>query len=267
MRISLNRFAGGKPKCLTLSYDDGVVEDRQLVEIMNRHGIRGTFHLNSASLGRGNRVSADEVAALYRGHEVSAHSASHPFLDHLPVVQIVNELLDDRKALESLVGYPVRGMSYPFGAFSPAVLAVLPQVGIEYARTTASHGGFGLPQDFLTWNPTCHHKANLMDLAAKFLAVQRHQRMNLFYVWGHAYEFPKDDQWGMIEEFCRTVGGKSDVWYATNIEIVDYLNAVKALRFSAAGSIVYNPSAISVWITADGQAVEIPSGQTIKLAP
>ena len=40
-------FPGGRHKVLTLSYDDGRLEDRRLVKIMNENGIRGTFHLNS----------------------------------------------------------------------------------------------------------------------------------------------------------------------------------------------------------------------------
>ena len=39
-------FPGGKHKVLTMSYDDGRLEDRRLVELFNRYGIRGTFNLN-----------------------------------------------------------------------------------------------------------------------------------------------------------------------------------------------------------------------------
>lgn len=266
MRVSLTRFPGGKCRCLTLSYDDGVVEDRKLTEIMNRHGVRGTFHLNSGLLGKKGKLQPQEVAEVYRGHEISAHSATHPFLDDLPVARIVSEMLDDRKALEALAGYPVRGMSYPFGTYNQKVLAALPAAGIEYARTTASHGKFHLPAELLTWHPTCHHNNKLMELTAGFLAEQPYGRANLFYVWGHSYEFPRDNNWALIEEFCRTIGGRNDIWYATNIEIVDYLNAVKALRFSADCGIVQNPSAIAVWVAVDGAPVEIPAGATMRFA-
>ena len=48
--LLFDAFPGGKRKALVLSYDDGRVEDRRLVEIFNRHGLRGTFHLNSGNL-------------------------------------------------------------------------------------------------------------------------------------------------------------------------------------------------------------------------
>ncbi|MEJ0000408.1 MAG: polysaccharide deacetylase family protein [Verrucomicrobiota bacterium] len=82
--VSLSLFPGGRSKALTLSYDDGVKQDRRLVEIFNRYGLRGTFHLNSSTLGGENHLAGDELAALFRGHEVSAHSVTHPFLDQLP---------------------------------------------------------------------------------------------------------------------------------------------------------------------------------------
>lgn len=37
----------GKTKVLTLSYDDGVVQDIRLIEIMNKYGLKGTFNINS----------------------------------------------------------------------------------------------------------------------------------------------------------------------------------------------------------------------------
>ncbi|MEO6053309.1 MAG: polysaccharide deacetylase family protein [Chthoniobacterales bacterium] len=44
--IQHNLFPGGKRKAVTLSYDDGVRQDRKFVEILKRHGVKSTFHLN-----------------------------------------------------------------------------------------------------------------------------------------------------------------------------------------------------------------------------
>ena len=40
-------FPQGKHKVLTMSYDDGKIFDRKLIEIFNKYGIKGTFHLNT----------------------------------------------------------------------------------------------------------------------------------------------------------------------------------------------------------------------------
>ena len=69
----------------------------------------------------------------------------------------------------------------------------------------------------------------------------------------------------MMEEFCEKAGGRDDVWYAENIEIVDYQNAVMGLRFSLELTAVQNPSATDVWFTCNNEKVCCPAGKTISL--
>lgn len=267
MNISLNLFPGGRHKALTFSYDDGRTQDRRLVEIFNRHKLKATFHLNSGKFDEPGYVAYEEMASLYAGHEVSAHTVTHPFLERIPRERLIMEVMEDRGALEELVGYPVRGMSYPFGTYTEEVSRMLGTLGIRYCRTVESTGEFHVPIRPLTWHPTCHHK-QMHEYGKKFLELSppaHYANLALLYVWGHSYEFDNDDNWQEIEQFCSDLSGREDIWYATNIEIADYLEALRRLEFSVSGSIVHNPSAIAVWITADGQTVEIEGGGTKKL--
>lgn len=265
-QIHLRFWPEGKTKALTMSYDDGMVEDRKLVEIFNRYGIRGTFHLNSGTFQNGRHIDAGEVASLYDGHEVSVHTLTHPDLTNIPFTELVKEVCEDRKNLERLSGGIVNGMSYPYGRYNQKVVEALKNLGIVYSRTTASDDWFGLPKDFMTWHPTTHHKNRLMELCTSFLNMRNTIKWPaLFYVWGHSYEFSNDNNWDLIEEFCKTVSGQPDVWYATNIDIYYYVTAMRALVFSCDNSLVYNPSAIDVWIGVDGQAVKVSAGSSVKL--
>ena len=259
-------FPGGRHKALTLSYDDGKIADRRLVKTMNQHGIRGTFHLNAGKFGKDGRIEADEVANLYAGHEISAHSLTHPTLTRLPQELVVQQLLEDRRGLETLAAYPVRGMSYPNGAVNPVLASTLPHLGLAYARTTMSTGKFDLPDDWYRWPATCHHNENLMAHAHQFNALSKIHMPYLFYVWGHSYEFDNDSNWEIIEDFCTLMGARAEVWYATNIEIVDYLAAARRLQYTVDGNLVRNPSAISVWISVEGQTLEIMPGALQILA-
>jgi len=263
MKIDVGLFPGGKLKAVTMSYDDGRDHDRRLVEIFNKYGIRGTFHLNSGYLGDEKHVAPEEVAELYKGHEVSCHTVNHPFLERIGTNAIVTEIFEDKKNLEALIGYPVRGMSYPYGSYDADVIAGAKAAGMEYSRGIVSTGNFKWPKNFLEWQPTCHHN-DLHKYVDKFLSSNE-RLMSILYVFGHSFEFAYDDTWDMIEEFCAKVGNKDDIWYATNIEIVDYINAVKSLKFTADCTVVYNPSALDVWITADNKPVLISSGKTVKL--
>ena len=119
-------YPGGKHKALTMSYDDGRIQDRRLVRIFNDHGIRGTFHLNSGRIGEDNRVTEEEIPALYLGHEVACHTVTHPTISRCPLPEVTAEVLEDRKALERITGSPVRGMSYPNGSYSEEIVKMLP---------------------------------------------------------------------------------------------------------------------------------------------
>jgi hypothetical protein len=259
-------FPGGRFKALTLSYDDGNVADRRLVPILNDHGLKCSFHLNGGLFGKADRVEASEVRALYSGHELSAHTYIHPTLARCPRELVARQILDDRKALEDLAGYPVRGMSYPNGSYSREIVELLPSIGIEYARVVPTTGGFDLPGDFLEWKGTCHHNQDLLARGREFLALAKSQYLYLMYVWGHSFEFERDGSWKLIEDFASGVGGRDDIWYATNIEIVDCVKRWKAMRFSSDCSLAYNPSALSAWLVVEGEAVEVRGGETARLA-
>ncbi len=258
-------FPGGKHKALTMSYDDGREEDRRLVSIFNENGIKGTFNLNSGIRQDPNRIPLEEYAELYKGHEIASHTLTHPTIERCPIEHVAYQLLEDRKELEKYAGYPVRGLAYPNGSYSEEIKRLLPMTGIRYARTVGSSDNFGMPKDPYEWKATCHHNHNLLELGDQFLALFKTQYLYLMYVWGHSYEFTDKNNWDLIETFCKKMGGKDDIWYATNIEIIDNMEVCKRLQFSADGSFVYNPSAASAWLNVGGEIVEVKGGTTVNL--
>jgi ligand-binding SRPBCC domain-containing protein len=266
MDIKFDLFPEGKTKALTMSYDDGHIHDRRLVSIFNEYGIKGTFHLNSGCLGNSCCISEDEVEKLYQGHEVSAHTKTHPFLDSIPMEAVIEEVIEDRKKLEELVCYPIKGMSYPYGVYNQRIVHMLESLGIQYSRTVSAHHGFGVPENFLTWCPTCHHDDRLMELGQKFLDYENSGKLKLMYVWGHSFEFHRNNNWSLMEDFCKLVCGNKQIWFATNVEVMRYIKALRALEFSVDRHIVYNPTDINLWIKANDKPIEAKSGELTKLA-
>ena len=278
------RFPGNRIKALTLSYDDGVETDYRLIEIMQKNGLKGTFNINSGGLspegtvfpaGQAQRVMCESrLVQCYTGSgmEVATHGYTHPYLDRLSPEMCTFEVMADRAKLETLFGGTVRGHAYPFGTYNDTVLDVLRKCGIVYARTCKSTEGFSLPKDPLILNPTCHHdNPRLMDLLDSFLNRKNSTDPLLFYLWGHSYEFDGDNTWNVIENFCAKAGGHDDVWYATNIEIIDYVRACESLITSADGRTLYNPTNTDVAFFFGGSGVrdegtrEIKAGQTIHI--
>lgn len=260
-----NCFPGGKFKALTMSYDDGTIDDRRLVQIFNQNGIRGTFNLNSGLMNKPDKIQREELKTLYSGHEVACHTYSHPTLERCPMYEIVDEITRDRRELEKIMEYPVRGLAYPNGSYNNEIVRMLPALGIEYARVVGDTDNFSLPKDYMTWKATCHHNHNLMENAKKFVEATKSQYLYLMYVWGHSYEFSMQNNWGLMEEFCSYVGDREDIWYATNIEIVDYMKLLDNLKFTAAGERVYNPSAVSAWLSVDGRIIEVKGGTMVDI--
>ncbi len=274
MTFQLMAFPNFKEKAFTMSYDDGVRQDIRLIEIMQKHGLKGTFNLNSGFLNRGHTIKFEEVEEVYlkTGNEVAAHGVKHLTLAAVSEDRMIDDIINDRKALEGITGQVVKGMAYANGSYDDRVVDILKKCGILYARTTRSTHDFTICDDWLRLPATCHHNdEQLFELADKFLAVNnpRHIWVNhpkLFYLWGHSYEFDNNNNWDRIEKFAEMIGGCDDVWYATNGEIVRYIEAFKALEYSVDGSFVYNPSAVDVYIrTPDNRKVKITAGKTVKL--
>lgn len=267
-RLVLDCFPGGRRKALHLSYDDGRTADRRLVELFNAHGLRGTFFLNSGFLDGEGYVRADEVAALYAGHEVGVHGVTHPCLPHLPNERVIEEILEDRRALERLVGYVVRGLSFPGCDYNDRVIDLLPGLGIAYARTCHTRADFTLPDDPYRWPMSCHH-SRMLERADAFLAIPPNWGLQLFFVMGHSYEFEHGDGWAPMEQFCVKMGRRDDIWYATHRELADYVAAQRALRVSADGDLIYNPTATpvwySLWTTLPVDSGVVGPGETVRI--
>ena len=226
----------GRKKAVTFSYDDGVTQDRRLIEILNRYGLKATFNLNSGLLGgkstlvrngvtvRHDKIAPAEVRAVYGGHEVAAHTLTHPALRTLPDDEIVRQVEEDRLALSALCGYEVVGMAYPGGGVNHDARVerlVREKTGIRYARTTDANGSFALSSDLIALAPTVYHldTDEMFDLGKTFLA-ENADKPELFYIWGHSYEFDAWNFWGRFEDFCRMISGHGDVFYGTNREVV-----------------------------------------------
>ena len=271
------RFPGGKRKALTFSYDDNVEQDIRLTNIFRKHGLKATFNLNSGLFGTEDRIkkpeqkhrklSPSEALSVYTPDlfEVASHCVNHAYLTATDIACGAMEVIEDRKNLEQLFGAQVHGFAYPNGVYNDTVVIILKATGIYYARTTAYTEKFDLPNDWLRMPATCHHNnPRLMALADKFIKANASHQPQVFYIWGHSYEFDDNNNWEIMEEFAEKIANKPDIWYATNIEIYNAWLDYSRLEFSADGSKIFNPCCRSVWIADKKQNVyEIQPGQII----
>jgi peptidoglycan/xylan/chitin deacetylase (PgdA/CDA1 family) len=250
---------------------------------MNKYHLVGTFHLNSNKLNSDNPFSylnKAEIKSLYKRHEVSAHSANHPNLPDISKSEVIKEIVEDRKELERLVGYPVRGMAYPFGNTNDVVVETILGLGIEYARTVGDTYAFEIPKDFLRWEPSVHQFAKaywetnqpekdkkelelFYKVIADFLATNKLAVMD---IWGHSWEMGLDEKkWDETEKFFSLLANQSSIYYTKQIDLVDYINAYRNLKFSIDKHSVTNMSSINVWIKMNEKIIMIIAGKTMLL--
>jgi peptidoglycan/xylan/chitin deacetylase (PgdA/CDA1 family) len=273
-------FPEGKTKALILSYDDGPTADRQMVKLMNDYGLKGTFHLNSNKLDTKGYLTKAEIKSLFTGHEVSVHTANHPGLGDLSKNDIIYEVVEDRRELERLTGKTVRGMAYPFGNYNDFVVDAITGIGIEYARTTNDSYNLSIPKDFLRWPASIHQfakayfKPNDSENDKKELAIFYNlvddfltsKTTALLDVWGHSWENDGEgNKWEEMEKFFKLVSKKQDVYYTTQIDLVDYINAYKNLKISINKKMIKNLSSIDVYFKIDNSTYKISGGSEIIL--
>jgi len=278
------RFPDGKTKAFTMSYDDGPRHDIRFLETIDRYGLKCTFNL------MGDKVCNDSGSMnndyikeniLGKGHEVALHGYFHRAQDLIRPIEGIREVYDSRVVLEKVFGTIIRGMAFPDRGIDrierPEVYArirsYLAELDIAYCRTIGGdNDAFTLPDDFLCWMPTAHHdNPHIMEYIDKFVKMGVDKQYcasrgpRLFYIWGHSFEFENKGNWEHLDEICEAVSGKEDVWYATNMEICDYVKAYQSLVYSADGSVVYNPTLLDLWFNVDGTLYCVRSGETVRI--
>jgi len=226
----------GKMKAITFSYDDGVTQDIRLIGLFNKYGMKATFNLNSELLGKdgallreGVRVNhiknkPEDIKHIYAGHEVAVHTLTHPNLRLVEEdAEVIRQVEQDRIKLSELCGYEVVGMAYPCGGdcFDERVKKLIREnTGVKYSRTTNSTFDFDLQTDLVEFNPSVYHHVEfdkMIELGKQFLDLKT-DKPQIYYVWGHAYEFDIYQNWDKFEAFLEMMSGRDDICYCTNTE-------------------------------------------------
>ena len=286
MRYRLLRFPEGKPKAVTFSYDDGCRHDIQLVETLNKYGMKCTFNINSGFMGKDKsdwHLTKEEIKEhlLNTGHEIAVHGDIHRAPGLLRPIDGIQDALNCRLALEKEFGLIIRGMAYPDSGIRrfqnessyENITHYLKDLDIAYSWTLGQdNNSFDLPTDWYHWLPTAHHNnPSIMEWIKEFVNINLSKlycdsrASKLFYIWGHSYEFHNNNNWDHLETICKELYGKDDIWYATNIEIYDYIHAYHSLVFSADGTKIYNPTLVTIWFDIDGKLYSVKSGETLIL--
>ncbi len=267
------RYIDGKAKAFTISYDDGTIWDKKMLDLMKEYNIKGTFNLNSGRMSPEFEtnsdifitIKADEANDFYPKEycSIASHSKDHPTLTNLPIQKVMEQLFGDKIALENTFKTIIKGFVIPNGPYNETILNIGKICGFKYIRCTNSNLSLEFPKTFFPWAPTCAAvNEKCADISEKFITETPTKEPFLFYVWGHAHFLEERNQWDYVINLFKTVSFKDDVWYATNDEIVDYTEKFNNLHWSADKKTVYNPSCAPIWFCVDGTTHCVNPGET-----
>ena len=268
LRLDRVLLPEGKEKAVTFSFDDAVVEDVRMIALLNKYQLKATFNVNTGCFGEKDRmpiedrelyhevIAEKQLPEIYADHEVACHGFHHLSMTDCPEDSALSEIVLDRARLEHLLHRRIRGFAYPYGHY---------KAGFRYSRTVNRAESFDLPEDFLAWDASCHYLDPDRDqLWEEFMEMKPgpySPSPKVFYAWGHSYEMTITEGWADWEKFLEKVSGHNELWYATNGEIQSYMEAVRKLDYSVDRSIIYNPSALPVWLEMDGHIVKLEGGK------
>jgi len=200
----------------------------------------------------------------YRQYESSYSSAYwHPIATNDTYLLYIDVTANN---IEAVFGEgSVVGFAYPHGKLTDTVKQYLKDSGYLYARKTGlllDTTGFALPDDRFAWTYNANH-TNLLEMMAKYEAYPDDGELKMFSFGVHSVDY--NGSWDMLSEFAATYGGRPDeYYYATNREIFEYEDAIKALDINSER--IINNSSVTVYITVNDTKVVIPGGMTLLLS-
>lgn len=241
-------------KFFTLSFDDGLEQDKLTLKMMRKYGIKGTFNLNSNLFGQksyikyigkmgfanspkdarppflgrfadSDRIPADEIRQVYEGMEIATHGTNHVDLSKLSSEELQAELLQDKAFLQKFTDIPVVGHAFPFGRTSDNAETFLKENDFLYARAVTSEKAkrnFAFSDNLLNFKPTCWHvEDDIEKLVDQFIATEPANGDMIFYMWGHGYEFDFQSLKGLRDIYERIfdkIASHDEIIKCTNAE-------------------------------------------------
>jgi peptidoglycan/xylan/chitin deacetylase (PgdA/CDA1 family) len=172
---------GQRPSALrfVISFDDGYESVlKSAAECLHEHKFTAIQFLVADFLGRTNewdlcgkvgterlmdRTQVREWLAL--GHEIGAHTLTHPPLTEIPLSRAREEIHSSKKKLEDLFGVPVQHFAYPYGDRNQQIAGLTEEAGFRTACTTDS-GCIRVGDDPFQLRRLTARERNLLNWAA-----------------------------------------------------------------------------------------------------
>ena len=266
-------YPGGYKKAFNITYDDGVLQDKRFVQLLDKYGIPGTFHLNSQLMQEqfswthpnGDTITRLPLAAaanLYKNHEVASHTLTHPDFTNLPESEILRQMSKDKQALQQLCGRDVVGFGVPFDYFDTVAASCARQCGFLYARNSEQSLNYTPPYDYFNWSVGIYHLNPLLHQYVQGF-FNTDEELALCQIVGHSYDLDTENMWDDMETILALVAQNTDTVALTHAQLVTYLKAMRTAWIS--DTAIDNRSAHTLWFEVDGKVVSLKPGEKTNI--
>ncbi len=210
-------------------WDDGVVNDARLTDILRKYHAKATFNINPGSQEQNTRtctwkyqdfdvskLSLSEMPSVYEGFQVASHTMRHQRADAVPVEDFVRSALDARHFIEDHFQQEAPGFAWPCGVTTDETVRALTESGFAYGRTVRYVDSVLPVAEPLRLHSNCHF------LNPAFWEIfDKASPSGVFYFWGHSYELKEDEEkWEAFESKIARLSGLPDVQWFDVIDIV-----------------------------------------------
>lgn len=235
----------GASLLVTTSWDDGHPSDLRVADLLEKHGIGGTFYLPCTNSEGRPVMRPTEIAQVGRRFEIGGHTQDHISLTEIAPQIAAQQVCANKHWLEDILGREVSGFAYVRGHHNRTVRSLVAKAGYRYARTvknlmsTPGSGRFLVPttaqffahhqstyiRNYLRGGPTLQRgtilSAILIDAgfpARLSRAAESCARSGgYFHLWGHSWELDEYNLWSELDYFL-TLLRQLPVRFVTNAE-------------------------------------------------
>lgn len=126
---------------VVFTFDDGGVSFYSVIpEVLEKYGFKGLFYISTQFIGTEGFLTEEQIRELMaNGHEIGAHSHSHPAYDEAIVMseeKLIAEWKESIGILNRILGEKIKSVSLPNGYSTTCILDYLESQRIEYIYTS-----------------------------------------------------------------------------------------------------------------------------------
>lgn len=208
----------------------------RLINLLNRHGVPGTFFTN----GRCAELYPDAVKQIVKsGHHLAAHSYTHDtILAYMSLEDQQKTIRQSVDLLQDCAGQKISGWGSPAVAFTPETAGFLAKAGLTWTtdityvdlpiRIRTPHGDIaGVPTTDFSDNRVL--KANTRDLFDVYKStidyLRENEPMSLMTMVIHCQFGGRPLVTSVIDQILKYVRGLPDVYFTTHDELAKWVLA------------------------------------------